>query len=181
MKLLLSAVVLSYLLPFISNSRWPVKRSQVHSLSLAMTWMPLQLSSVTMPHFVFQLTNPLSKLHDQQFWCVICSSPPQLHSWRGGGCFLALLSLPHLSILSSAAQLPGWAPWTHPPGPQGVWQKYPQLLQLLYETGILHLPPCSPCDAVVISTKTDDFCPSQFLDVVKVVCEQSSNGEGGEK
>lgn len=140
--------------------------------------MPLQLSNISMPYFVFQLTNQLSKLYYQSFWCGICSSPSQRQPGHGGGYFQVPLSLPHQSILSSPAQPPGWAPWTHPPGPQEVWQKHPQLLQLIYEAAILHMPLCSPCDAVVISTKTEDFCSSHLLYMVEVICEESSNGEG---
>lgn len=109
---------------------------------------------------------------------MICSSPSQPHSGPGGGFFPAPLSLPHQSILSSAAQPPGWAPWTHPPGPQEVWQKYPQLLQRAYETAVLHLPLCSPRDAVVIATKTDDFCSRHLLYIVKVVCEEAARVRG---
>lgn len=35
----------------------------------------------------------------------------------------------------------------------------------------------SPCHAVVIATKTNDFCSSHLLYIVKVICEESSNGE----
>lgn len=45
---------------FILSFTFHIKQS---GLSLVMTWMPLQLSSISMPHFVFQLTNQLSKLH----------------------------------------------------------------------------------------------------------------------
>lgn len=108
-----------YFLFYLSSSTgalWPV-----HGLSMTLAWVPVQLSNNSVPHF----------------------SPSQPQSGHGGGFSPAPLSLPHRSILSSAAQPPGWAPWTRPPGPQGAWQKRPQLLPRIPQA------PCSVASPVL--------------------------------